>query len=74
MDRKPTVATIGRTVVVGTWLLVLALAGRPVWGALLLGAVLVLVWASPYLLASNRRPAQTPVAPRPSRRQVPRPS
>ena len=49
--------TIGRTVVVAAWLLALALAGDPVWLTILLGVLLALVWASPYLLLTNRRPA-----------------
>ena len=57
MQSAPSTRTIGRTVVLGTWLLALAVAGRPVWGAALLGVALVLVWASPYLLATNRRPS-----------------
>ena len=56
--------TIGRTVVVAAWLLVLAVAGEPVWFAVLLGAALVLVWASPYLLVTNRRAAASPLATR----------
>jgi hypothetical protein len=52
-----TTRTIGRTVVVAGWLLVLAVAGDPAWLAVLLGVVLVLVWASPYLLVSSRHPA-----------------
>jgi hypothetical protein len=48
--------TIGRTAVVAGWLMALAVAGDPAWLAVLLGAVLVLVWASPYLLVTNRRP------------------
>jgi hypothetical protein len=55
-DPHPTRA-IGRTVVVAGWLMVLAVAGDPVWLAVPLGAALVLVWASPYLLLTNRRPA-----------------
>jgi hypothetical protein len=55
MQPFPSTPTVGRTVVLGTWLLVLAVAGRPVWGAALLGVALVLVWASPYVLATNRR-------------------
>jgi hypothetical protein len=57
MYASPSTRTVGRTVVLATWLLVLAVAGRPVWGALLLGVALVLVWASPYLLVTNRRPS-----------------
>jgi hypothetical protein len=67
MEPFPSVRTVGRTVVIATWLLVLAVAGRPVGGAVLLGVALVLVWASPYLLATNRRSsARWPAArPRP---------
>lgn len=55
MDRKLSTATIGRTVVVGGYLLALVLVGRPVWLALLLGVVLVGVWAAPVVLAPPRR-------------------
>jgi hypothetical protein len=61
------VRTAGRTAVVSTWLAVLAVAGRPVWLAVLLGFVLVGVWASPLLSATNRRavvPAPDPAAER----------
>ena len=49
------VRATGRTAVVSTWLAVLAVAGRPVWLAVLLGLVLVGVWASPLLSATTRR-------------------
>jgi hypothetical protein len=49
------VRAAGRTAVVSTWLAVLAVAGRPVWLAVLLGLVLVGVWASPLLSATTRR-------------------
>jgi hypothetical protein len=55
MRHPHTTRTIGRTVVVGTWLVALAVAGDPTWLAVLLGAGLVLVWASPYLLVTNRQ-------------------
>jgi hypothetical protein len=74
MDSKPSIRTVGRTAVVATWLLVLAVAGRPVWAGVLLGVALVLVWASPYLLASNRRQVQGRVGSRPQQGSVPRPS
>ena len=64
MRHPHTTRTIGRTVVVAAWLLVLAVAGEPAWFAALLGAALVLVWASPYLLVTNRRPAASSVAAR----------
>jgi len=47
--------TVARTVVVGGWIAVLAVAGRPVWLALLMGLVLVGVWAAPLLSATTRR-------------------
>ncbi|NYJ05715.1 hypothetical protein [Petropleomorpha daqingensis] len=53
------VRAAGRTAVVSTWLAVLVVAGRPVWLAVLLGLVLVGVWAAPLLSATNRRPAPT---------------
>jgi hypothetical protein len=49
------VRTIGRTAVVGSWVVVLAVAGRPAWLALLLGLVLVGVWVSPMLSSTNRQ-------------------
>jgi hypothetical protein len=53
--RSPhTTRTVGRTVVVAAWLLVLAVAGEPFWLVALLGTLLVLVWLSPYLLVTNR--------------------
>ena len=53
--RSPhTTRTVGRTVVVAAWLAVLAVAGEPFWLVALLGTLLVLVWMSPYLLATNR--------------------
>jgi hypothetical protein len=64
MESAPSTRTVGRTVVVAGWLFALAAAGRPTWAALLLGLVLVAVWASPYLLATNRRsPSRRVVAP-----------
>ena len=64
MGPEPSVRTVGRTAVVATWLLVLAVFGRPGWAAVLLGVALVLVWASPYLLAANRRRPVRPVVSR----------
>jgi hypothetical protein len=74
MGREPSIRTVSRTAVVAPWLLVLALAGRPVWAGVLLGTVLVLVWAAPLVLATNRRPAESRVAREPRQGQVPRPS
>jgi|tagenome__1003787_1003787.scaffolds.fasta_scaffold19588932_1 hypothetical protein len=57
------VRAAGRTAVVSTWLAVLVVAGRPVWLAVLVGLVLVGIWASPLLSATTRRavlPAQAP--------------
>jgi hypothetical protein len=72
--REPSIRTVGRTAVVAIWLLVLAVAGRPVWAGVLLAAVLLLVWASPYLLASNRHPAGNRVGAQRRQSSVPRPS
>ena len=54
------VRAAGRTAVVSTWLAVLAVAGRPVWLAVLLGLVLVGVWVSPLLSATTRRAVVPP--------------
>jgi hypothetical protein len=48
-------SSIGRTVVVGAYLIALVLVGRPVWLALLLGVLLVLVWVAPIVLAPPPR-------------------
>jgi hypothetical protein len=67
MRHPHTTRTVGRTVVVAAWLLVLAVAGEPAWLAALLGAALVLGWASPYLLVTNRHSSsavRAPVEPR----------
>jgi hypothetical protein len=60
MRHPHAVRTVGRTAVVVAWLVALAVAGRPVVLAVALGLVLVAVWASPYLLATNRHPAPPP--------------
>ena len=54
MERPVSVRTIGRTVVVGGYLVAVAIAGRPVWLAVLLGICLVLVWAAPVVLTPPR--------------------
>ena len=74
MGAEPSIRTIGRTVVLATWLLVVAVAGRPVWAGVLLGVALLLVWASPYLLVENRRPRKSPVVAHPGPGQVIPPS
>jgi hypothetical protein len=56
-------AAIGRTAVVGAYLVALVLVGRPMWLALLLGAVLVLVWVAPIALAPPPRRRSTGVTP-----------
>jgi hypothetical protein len=56
MTHPQSTRAAARTVVVGGWLVALAVVGDPAWLVVLLGAVLVLVWASPYLLVTNRRP------------------
>lgn len=55
MGQQSSTAAIGRTVVVGAYLVALALAGRPVWFALLLGVLLALVWVAPIALAPSPR-------------------
>jgi hypothetical protein len=57
MGHPITVRTAARTAVVGSWVLVLAVAARPGWVALLLALVLIAVWASPLLSATNRHVA-----------------
>ena len=54
MERPVSVGTIGRTVVVGGYLVAVAIAGRPVWLAVLLGIILALVWAAPLVLTPPR--------------------
>lgn len=54
MARPVSTATIGRTVVIGGFVLALALVGRPVWLAALLSLVLVTVWAAPLVLTPPR--------------------
>jgi hypothetical protein len=54
MGHQVTTRAIGRTVVVGGYLVALALVGRPLWLAVLLGVALALVWAVPLLLAPPR--------------------
>ncbi|MGY1604009.1 hypothetical protein [Geodermatophilus sp. SYSU D00815] len=49
--------TAARTAVVGVYVVVLAVAGRPGWLAALLVVLLAAVWAAPFLLATNRRPS-----------------
>jgi hypothetical protein len=60
---------VARTVVVGVYVVALALAGGPGWLAGLLSLALVAVWAAPFLLATNRQPARARARPvsRPSR-------
>jgi len=48
-------STIGRTAVVGGYLVAVVLVGRPVWLALLLGALLLGVWVAPFVLDPARR-------------------
>jgi hypothetical protein len=66
MGHPVSTRTVGRTVVVGGYLVAVALAGRPAWLAVLLGVTLVLVWAAPLVLApppyrSAAVPAPIPV-------------
>jgi hypothetical protein len=61
MGPPASTATIGRTVVIGGYLSALALAGRPVWLALLLGVLLVGVWVAPFALDPQHRRGSTGV-------------
>jgi len=63
MEPTLSTATIGRTVVVGGYLVAVVLVGRPVWLAVLLGVLLVGVWAAPFRLrpAPPRRQRWSPV-------------
>jgi hypothetical protein len=63
MDRASSTATIGRTVVVGGYLVALVLVGRPVWLTLLLGVLLVMVWVAPIALAPPPRRRSTGLSP-----------
>ena len=63
MGQPSSTAAIGRTAVVGAYLVALVLVGRPMWLALLLGAVLVLVWVAPIALAPPPRRRSTGVTP-----------
>jgi hypothetical protein len=54
MGHEASARAIGRAAVVAGWLVALAVAGRPICVAVLLGLLLVLVWASPFLLPTNR--------------------
>jgi len=58
-----------RTVVVGAYVFVLAVAGGPAWLTALLSVALLAVWAAPLLLATNRGPSKQRTRPvsRPSR-------
>jgi hypothetical protein len=57
MGHPRSTRTAARTAVVAGYVAVLAAAGDPGWIAALLGLALVGVWAAPFLLATNRRPA-----------------
>ena len=61
--RRASTATTGRSVVVGGYLVAVVLVGRPVWFALLLAVLLLLVWAAPLLLAPSPRRRSTGVRP-----------
>jgi hypothetical protein len=45
---------IGRSIVVGAYLLALAVAGEPLWLAVPLGVALLLVWVAPLALHPSR--------------------
>jgi hypothetical protein len=63
MGSPLTTRTLARTVVIGAFVVALAVAGRPGWLAALLGVLLVGVWAAPFLLVTNRRSSVPPAAP-----------
>ncbi len=63
MGQPSSTATIGRSVVVGAYLVVLVLVGRPVWLALLVGVLLTLVWAAPIGLAPQSWRRSTGMSP-----------
>jgi hypothetical protein len=63
MGHPSSTATIGRTVVVGAYVVALVLVGRPVWLALLLGVLLVLVWVAPIALTPPPRRRSTAMSP-----------
>jgi hypothetical protein len=63
MGQPSSTATLGRTLVVGAYLVALALVGRPVWFALLLGVLLALVWVAPIALAPPPRRRSTGAGP-----------
>ena len=56
-------AAMGRTVVVGLYLVALVLVGRPGWLALLLGLVLLLVWVAPIALTPPAQRRSTGLRP-----------
>jgi hypothetical protein len=60
MSRSVSTRFVASSGVAAIWLLVLAIAGRPLWLAVLLGLAVVLVWLSPFLLASNRHRLAAP--------------
>lgn len=59
--RAPTTAALGRTLAVAGYLVVLAVAGRPAWLAVLLGLALVVVWVLPAALRD--RPGRSRTVP-----------
>jgi hypothetical protein len=56
----PSTSAVCRTVVVLAYLVLVAVAGRPVWATALAGLGLVVVWLAPLLQAHARRPAVQP--------------
>lgn len=67
LRRDPPAAVVSRTLVVGSYLVALAIAGRPGWLAALVAACLVAVWAAPLALSPrDAHLAARPAAPGPS--------
>ena len=68
MGHPVSIPTISRTVVVGAYAVALAVAGEPIWLAVVLGICLVLVWAAPLVVGPRHRggvvPRSGPVGPR----------
>ena len=61
MEHPLSPRTIGRTAVVAGFLVALAVAGRPIPLAVLMGLLLVGVWAAPLVLAPARHRAAAPI-------------
>ena len=63
MEHPLSARTVGRTAVIGGYLVVLAVAGRPIPLAVLMGLLLVAVWAAPLVLTPHRAAGPVVVPP-----------